>query len=75
MQDFIHEPDKPFWGFKSWNDFFIRQFKKGKRPVAAPKDKKVIVSACEAAPLRISSNVQRTSEFWIKGQPYSLEHM
>jgi phosphatidylserine decarboxylase len=75
MQDFIHHPDKPFWGFKSWNDFFIRQFKPGKRPVASPKDPKVIVSACEAAPLRISSNVQRTSEFWIKGQPYSLEHM
>ncbi|WP_298417365.1 phosphatidylserine decarboxylase family protein [uncultured Kordia sp.] len=75
MQDFIHDPKKPFWGFKSWNDFFIRQFKKGKRPIASPKDKKVIVSACEAAPLRISSNVQRKSQFWIKGQPYSLEFM
>lgn len=75
MQDFIYDPNKPFWGFKSWNDFFIRQFKKGKRPVASPKDKKVIVSACEAAPLRISNNVKRTSEFWIKGQPYSLKHM
>ena len=75
MQNFIHDPKKPFWGFKSWNDFFIREFKPGKRPVASPRNKKVIVSACESAPLKISSNVQKTNEFWIKGQPYSLEHM
>ncbi|QHI37797.1 Phosphatidylserine decarboxylase proenzyme [Kordia antarctica] len=75
MQNFIHDPKKPFWGFKSWNDFFIREFKSGKRPVASPKDKKVIVSACESAPLKISANVQKTNQFWIKGQPYSLEHM
>lgn len=75
MQNFIHDPKKPFWGFKSWNDFFIREFKPGVRPVAAPTDKKVIVSSCESAPLKIDNNVQRTNKFWIKGQPYSLEHM
>lgn len=75
MQNFIYEADQPYWGFTSWNDFFIREFKEGVRPVAAPDDKKVIVSSCESAPLKISTNVKKMDEFWIKGQPYSLEHM
>jgi phosphatidylserine decarboxylase len=75
MDEFQFDPEKPFWGFKSWNDFFIRQFKDGERPVSNPDDDKVIVSACEAAPFSISANVQKTDTFWIKGQPYSLEHM
>ena len=33
------------------------------------------MSSCESAPLKIDNNVQRTNKFWIKGQPYSLEHM
>ncbi len=75
MQEFQHDVNKPFWGFKSWNDFFIRQFKPGERPISSPNDDKVIVSACEAAPFSLSSNVQKRDTFWIKGQPYSLEHM
>ena len=69
------QPDEPYWGFKSWNDFFIREFKEGERPVAEPDNDKVIVSACESQPFAISTNVQRYSQFWLKSQPYSLEHM
>jgi len=75
MENFIHDPKKPFWGFKAWNDFFIREFKEGVRPVASPNNKKVIVSSCESAPLKISNDVKKRDQFWIKGQPYSLEHM
>ncbi|MBV8884274.1 MAG: phosphatidylserine decarboxylase family protein [Chroococcidiopsidaceae cyanobacterium CP_BM_RX_35] len=70
-----HSPEKPFWGFKSWNDFFTREFKEGERPVAEPDNDKVIVSACESRPYRISTNVQKYSNFWLKSQPYSLEFM
>jgi phosphatidylserine decarboxylase len=69
------DKQKPYWGFASWNDFFIRQFKPGLRPVASPDDAKIVVSACEAAPFSIQKNVKKTDTFWIKGQPYSLEHM
>ena len=63
------------WGFTSWNDFFTRRFKDGERPVAAPDDDKVIVSACESTPYGISTDVQLHDRFWIKCQPYSLQDM
>jgi len=75
MRDFIHDPKAPYFGFKSWNDFFIRQFKPGVRPVAEPDNKNVIVSACESAPFAISTNVKEQDTFWIKSQPYSLRHL
>ncbi|MDP4147679.1 MAG: phosphatidylserine decarboxylase family protein, partial [Bacillota bacterium] len=75
IDDFKHSPEDKHWGFKSWNDFFIRQFKDGKRIIAEPDNPKVIVSACESAPYNISKDVQKSQEFWLKGQPYSLENM
>ena len=34
MEDFVHDPKAPYFGFRSWNDFFVRQLKPGVRPVA-----------------------------------------
>ena len=62
-------------GFNSWNDFFTRRFKPNMRPVASPDNHKVIVSACESTPYAISLHVQKTANFWIKQQPYSLHDM
>lgn len=75
LDEFICDKSKPYWGFKSWNDFFIRQFKPNERPISNPDDSKIIVNACESAPFNISKNVQKCDSFWLKGQPYSLEHM
>ncbi len=75
LKDFKTKPDKPFLGFVSWNDFFIREFKRGKRPVAGKGDKSVIVSACESAPFSIQDDVQEHDTFWLKSQPYSLRQM
>jgi len=75
IDTFVCEPDKPHWGFQSWDDFFTRELRPKARPVAAPDDDTVIVSACESAPYAFQENVQRRAQFWIKGQPYSLEHM
>ncbi len=75
MDEFIHDSKAPFLGFKSWNDFFIRQFKPGARPIADPDDQKVIVSACESAPFAISTGVRAQDTFWIKSQPYSLRQL
>ncbi len=75
MAEFEHDPNDPHWGFSSWNEFFTRRFKPDARPVAAPDDRKVIVSPCESRPYRIARDVKRQDDFWIKGQPYSLTDM
>jgi len=75
LEDFKCNPSAAFMGFSSWDDFFTREFKDGKRPVASPDDDNVIVNACESAPYKLEGNIQKSSKFWIKAQPYSLEHM
>lgn len=75
LSQFICEPDKPYWGFVSWNDFFTRRFRAGMRPVDEPGDDKIIVSACEAAPYNVQHDVKLNDTFWIKSQPYSLQDM
>ncbi len=69
IERFDHDPDDEHWGFKSWNHFFTLRFKDGQRPVAAPDDAKVIVSACESTPYRIATGIRRHDRFWIKSQP------
>jgi phosphatidylserine decarboxylase len=75
MEEFEHNPAHPSWGFSSWNDFFTRRFKPGRRPIAHANDDRVVVSACESTPYRIAKHVKRQDAFWIKGQPYSVQDM
>ena len=74
-KEFQCDPDQPYHGFTSWDNFFTRQFRDGQRPIAWPKDDDIIVNACESAPYRIARNVKLYDRFWIKAQPYSLKHM
>ncbi|MFM5510524.1 phosphatidylserine decarboxylase family protein [Aeromonas rivipollensis] len=74
-QIFQCNPADPHYGFGCWDDFFTRTFRPGVRPVSAPEDDSVIVSACESAPLQVKSGVSRSDRFWLKGQPYSLDNM
>ncbi|WP_143167474.1 phosphatidylserine decarboxylase family protein [Massilia sp. CF038] len=74
-EEFECEPGQPYRGFRSWDDFFTRRFRSGRRPVSAPGDDTVIVNACEAAPFRLARDVRLHDRFWIKAQPYSLHHM
>ncbi len=73
--DFVSDARQPYRGFASWDDFFTRSFRQGRRPLASPNDDKVIANACESAPYRLAKNVQLRDRFWIKDQPYSLSHM
>ena len=75
IEQFEHDPDDEYWGFTSWNDFFTRRLATGARPVAAPDDDAVVVSACESTPYGISVDVAGQDRFWIKSQPYSLRDM
>jgi phosphatidylserine decarboxylase len=74
-RQFICDPRQPHWGYRSWDDFFVREFRPGARPVAHPGDDAVVVNACESAPYRIARHVNYRDRFWIKSQPYSLVHM
>ncbi|MCJ1326483.1 hypothetical protein MMC10_003147 [Thelotrema lepadinum] len=73
--EFVCKPDQPHYGFRSWDDFFTREFRSGRRPVADPEDRSVVINSCEAAPYRLAKNVRELDCFWLKEQPYSLRHM
>ncbi|MGO9934661.1 MAG: phosphatidylserine decarboxylase family protein [Steroidobacteraceae bacterium] len=74
-REFICNPAQSHHGFKSWDDFFTREFRPGVRPVAHPDDDAVIANVCESAPYRIARDVKQHDRFWIKSQPYSIAHM
>ncbi|MBF0119712.1 MAG: phosphatidylserine decarboxylase family protein [Desulfobacterales bacterium] len=75
MNQYQHDPNDKYWGFKSWNDFFTRKLKPGMRPIAEPENSKVIVSAADSSVYSIQSSVKKVDWFWIKSQPYSLNDM
>ena len=74
-QVFVSDPSDEYYGFKSWDDFFTREFVPGVRPVTEPDNDDVIVNACESAPLGVQHDVELSSKFWLKGMEYSLENM
>lgn len=74
-EEFICDPARPHWGYRSWDDFFTRELRPGVRPVASPEDERIITNACESAPYRIARRVNYRDRFWIKSQPYSIAHM
>ena len=60
--------------YKSWNDFFTRRFKDAlQRPIAS--EERVVVSACDSQVLRVQFEARMEDWFWVKGQPFSLQHM
>ena len=73
VKEFKCNPEAPHYGFKSWDDFFTREFRDGIRPVESPDDDSIVANACESAPYQISENVQQRDFFWIKKQRYSLD--
>ena len=75
LSDFQHNKNAKYFGFKSWNDFFTRKLVKGARPIYEPDNDKAIVSGFDCTIYKISYNVKKVSNFWIKDQPYSLRDM
>jgi phosphatidylserine decarboxylase len=71
----IPDPSDAHWGFKSFNAFFHRHIRPECRPVDASDDPLVIVSPNDGTLYKVQREVRRNDRFWIKSQPYSLEHM
>ncbi|KAB5590804.1 Phosphatidylserine decarboxylase family protein [Ceratobasidium theobromae] len=74
-ETFICDPEAPYYGFQSWDDFFTRSFRPGVRPIQFPDEDKFVNSACESTVYKIAYNIKQTDAFWLKGEPYSLQHM
>jgi len=68
------DPEAEYHGFKSWDDFFTREFLPGVRPIMFPDDD-IITSACESTVYKIADNVKEHDSFWLKGEPYSVRDM
>ncbi|KAG8815057.1 hypothetical protein FRC17_000873 [Serendipita sp. 399] len=67
-------PLLPAYGFKSWDEFFTREFRDGVRPLP-PDDPRVIISACESAVYAKKYNVNALDIIWAKEEPYALAFM
>ncbi|CAE6506286.1 unnamed protein product [Rhizoctonia solani] len=76
-ETYVCDPSAQYYGFKSWDDFFTREFLPGVRPVkfTDPEYQNIITSACESEVYKIAFNVKERDKFWIKGEPYSLRDM
>ncbi|KAJ7361202.1 phosphatidylserine decarboxylase [Mycena albidolilacea] len=74
-QIFESDPNAEYWGYKSWDDFFVRTFQPGVRTLQAADNPNIINAACESQLYHIARNVQERDTFWLKGEPYSLLNM
>lgn len=72
---FVCDASQKHHGYKSWDDFFTRQFREEVRPIASPDDDNVIANACESKVFNVAYNVKLRDTFWNKGQPYSIKDM
>ena len=78
FKDFFEcDPNKDYWGFKSWEDFFLRRFKNIDqiRKVAFKEDPHWLVNAAESKPFALQHNVKKFDTFWLKSQSYSVSEM
>jgi phosphatidylserine decarboxylase precursor len=76
MDDYIEGPS----GWQTFNQFFAREVKPGRRPIAAPRNDKVVVSPADAVfmgqwPIDENSNITVKGANWaiaelLEGSPY-----
>lgn len=60
--------------YKTINEFFSRRLKPGLRPIAAPDDNSVIVSAADCR-LTVFSNLDTAKQFWVKGKNFTIPNL
>ncbi len=74
-QYIIPDRSAPYWGWKSYNDFFHRRVKPEFRPIDGPDDPSIINSPNDGVAWALEHYVQRDDAFWLKTQVYSLGNM
>ena len=71
MSDFISE--NPY-EYATFNDFFIREIKSEKRPIAEPENDDVIVSAADCR-ISVFDSVSQAHALFIKGKNFDLKDL
>jgi phosphatidylserine decarboxylase len=75
--DFIHEPNDPYFGYETWNDWFVRRLKPDARKID-PSPKRIVNSSdsyCLPSPVQPVRDVKAQNSFWLKDDNYSLYDM
>lgn len=60
--------------YPTFNDFFMREIKPEKRPVADPNDDSVVVCAADCR-LTVFDSLEECKNLWIKGTKFSFEEL
>lgn len=65
----------PYW--KTWNSFFIRQFKNApcERPIAAPNSNRIVCSPNDGQLFRWDMDIKEDDIFWLKDMNYSMHNI
>lgn len=67
----VCDPEKPGYGYNSWNSFFIRQFVPGARPFLGDPQVDIDIG-CETTPWQYRNDLRLETRFWVKDVDYSL---
>jgi len=70
MQDVL----RPLEDFQSMNDFFIRELRRGARPIDSPNDASVFVSCADCRLIAFPS-WQQAARVWVKGRAFSIPEL
>lgn len=65
---------EPLENFKTFNEFFYRKLKPGARPLEAPDDERIVVSAADARSTFFPT-ISKATEIWIKGRDFSIKRL
>ncbi|KAI6155723.1 phosphatidylserine decarboxylase-domain-containing protein [Pisolithus tinctorius] len=72
---YICDTSDPHYGFKSYDEFFIKELKPVYRAVVFPDDPKIVNLGCTSTICQLYENLKKTDRFWLKNTPSSLNHM
>ncbi len=74
MDEYKYDPVQPHGGYRSWNEFFKRQFKdiEKSRPLPPNSEGLTITSPVDGQVFQITNNVQLQAPFNVKGEQYYL---
>lgn len=67
----VEDAELPLDQYKTFNEFFYRKLKPGARPIVAPTDPNVLVSAADCR-LQVFADVNEATRFWVKGRNFSV---
>ncbi|KAI5990213.1 Phophatidylserine decarboxylase-domain-containing protein [Pisolithus albus] len=72
---YVCDTTDPHYGFKSYDELFVRELKAIHRAVVCPNEPTIVNAPCSSTVHMLYHNLKKTDRFWIKNTPYSLNHI